>query len=44
MSRREFAIFVTFVIIGLGINNGCMWRAWSFWHPLPSYRIGATPS
>ena len=28
--RREFAIFVVLSVIGLGINNGCMWAGVEF--------------
>ena len=28
--RREFAIFVVLSVIGLGINNGCMWAGLEF--------------
>ena len=34
--RREFAIFVVLSVIGLGLNNGCMWAGVEFFgHPLP---------
>ena len=28
--RREFAIFVVLSVIGLGLNNGCMWAGVEF--------------
>ena len=41
--RREFIIFVVLSVIGLGINNGCMWLGVEVvgWHYL-IVKIGAT--
>ena len=41
--RREFIIFVILSVIGLGINNGCMWLGVEIlgWHYL-IVKIGAT--
>ena len=41
--RREFIIFVVLSVIGLGINNGCMWLGVEIlgWHYL-IVKIGAT--